>query len=302
MSSQPALARLDSRALVRIAGPDWRGFLQGLITQDVETLAAGELRYGALLTPQGRLLNDLFLLGTADGALLDVQAAQREGLIARLSMYRLRAKVEIAPAEGGVFAAFIAPPLGELSAKPTEGAPFGPSGHFPQGRKSEWLNDPRLPELGWRGYALDASLSAPEDAYDAHRLALGVPDPARDCPDDKTYPIETNFDLLNGIDFKKGCFVGQETTSRMKRRGSIKSRMVPLAFEGPPPPFGSEVLAGELRAGEVRSGRPGRALALMRLDRAATAALTVERRPVRLDPPPWLQAAVGEAALAGQAG
>src|SRR5207245_6215597 len=133
--------------------------------------------------------------------------------------------------------------------------------------------DPRLPELGWRGYG--ASLPpgvavADEDAREAQKLRLGVPGPA-DWGSDKTYPIEANFDLLNGIDFKKGCFVGQETTSRMKRRGQIKNRMLPIAFEGQPPAPGAEVLAGELRAGEVRSGRDGRAIALLRLDRIAGA-------------------------------
>ena len=107
---------------------------------------------------------------------------------------------------------------------------------------------------------------------------------------------------MNGIDFKKSCFVGQETTSRMKRRGAIKSRMVPIAFEGAPPPFGAELMAGDLRAGEVRSGLTGRALALARLDRTAAANLTVEGRPVRLDIPAWLADAVGESALAGNPG
>jgi folate-binding protein YgfZ len=125
--------------------------------------------------------------------------------------------------------------------------------------------------------ATPCDATATEHAYDAHRLAVGVPGPA-DWGTDKTYPIEANFDLLNGIDFKKGCFVGQETTSRMKRRGTIKSRMLPIAFDGPPPAFGSEVLAGELRAGEVLSGRDGRAMALLRLDRIEGADLTADGR------------------------
>ena len=105
---------------------------------------------------------------------------------------------------------------------------------------------------------------------------------------DKTYPIEADFDLLNGIDFQKGCFVGQETTSRMKRRGAIKTRMLPIAFEGPPPPSGTEVLAGELRAGEVLSGRDGRAMALLRLDRIEGAELTADGRPVAGRAPAWM--------------
>lgn len=265
VTDAPRHARLDSRALVRVGGPDWRSFLQGLLTQDVETLADGELRFGALLTPQGRLLFDLFVLGEGDGALLDVAADRREALIQRLSMYRLRAKVDIAADGRGVSALFPGP---------VEAAGFAA--------------DPRLPALGLRGYGADRPTDASEADYDACRLALGVPATA-DWGEEKAYPIDADFDLLNGIDFRKGCFVGQETTSRMKRRGQIRNRMLPIAFDGPPPAAGAEVLAGTLRAGEVLSGRDGRAMALLRLDRIDGAALTVEGRPVRVEKPAWMQ-------------
>jgi folate-binding protein YgfZ len=277
-SAAPLFAVLPERAVIAVSGPDWRPFLQGLITQDVETLAEGELRYAALLTPQGRLLYDLFLFGEADGVRLDVPAAHRDALLARLKLYRLRAKVELAAADEGVAAL------------------FGPQDEAPG---AGWRRDPRMAALGWR--ALDASGQGVGTAgdYDQHRLALGVGDLIRDGLSDKDYALEANLDLLNAVDFRKGCFVGQETTSRMKRRTTVKSRLVPLAFDGPPPPFGAEVLAGTLRAGEVRSGVDGRALALVRLDRAAAGGLTVEGRPVRLDPPDWLQGVVAEAADVG---
>jgi folate-binding protein YgfZ len=259
-------AALPSRALISLGGPDWRDFLQNLITQDVQTMAPGEARFGALLTPQGRLLYDLFAVGREDGAWLDVEAAHRDAIIQRLIMYRLRAKVEIAADETAVSAA------ADRQASGT------------------WVRDPRLPELGWRGYG--ASATTDEGAYDAHRLSLGVPGPA-DWGSDKTSPIEANFDLLNGVDFKKGCFVGQETTSRMKRRGQIKSRMLPISFQGPAPAPGSEVLAGELRAGEVLSGGEGRAMALLRLDRAAGGNLTADGRPLTVEQPAWFLAALG---------
>ncbi|ALL12161.1 YgfZ/GcvT domain-containing protein [Caulobacter henricii] len=265
--STTALAPLSSRAVIALSGPDWRSFLQGLITQDVETLAEGELRLGAILTPQGRLLYDLFVAGTQSGALLDVAAQHREAILQRLTMYRLRAKVEIAASDLTVIAAF-----------PTDGTVENRPGLY---------RDPRLPGLGARAYGLDIAPTTDEGAYDAHCLALGVPGPA-DWLSDKTYPIEANFDLLNGIDFKKGCFVGQETTSRMKRRGLIKTRMGPISFDGPPPAFGTEILAGERRAGEVLSGREGRAMAALRLDRIEAEDLTVDGRPVRLDLPDWL--------------
>ena len=151
--------------------------------------------------------------------------------------------------------------------------------------------DPRIPGLGGRTFGADLAPDATGNDWQAHRLALGIPDPDGDAPSDKTWPIEANFDLLNGIDFAKGCFVGQETTSRMKRRGTIKSRMLPVTFEGASPPFGTEILAGTLRAGEVLSGMEGRAMALVRLDRIEGAALTVDGRPVRVDWPIWMAAA-----------
>jgi folate-binding protein YgfZ len=262
MTHSPAFAHLTGRALIRLGGDDWRAFLQNLISQDVETLRAGEARFAALLTPQGRLLFDLLVIGREDGAWLDVEADHRAALIQRLMIYRLRAKVEIAADDTPVMAAWP--------------APAGPG----------WIVDPRLPALGARGYGVAETANAAEADYDAHRLALGAPGPA-DWGSDKTYPIEANFDLLHGIDFQKGCFVGQETTSRMKRRGLIKTRMLPITFDGPAPAFGAEVLAGTLRAGEVLSGRDGRAMAALRLDRIA-GDLTVDGRPVQVDRPEWM--------------
>lgn len=268
-SSSPAVARLHSRAVILVSGPDARSFLQGLLTQDVETLEDGALRFSGLLTPQGRLLYDLFVVATPEGVLLDVAAEHRTAILARLTLYRLRAKVALTESDQAVFAAFPAAPTDNA------GAP--------------WLTDPRLSGLGARAYGLEAVATATEDDYEAHRLALGVPSPD-DWGSDKTYPIEANFDLLNGIDFKKGCFVGQETTSRMKRRGTIKSRMLPITFKGPAPAPGAELLAGTLRAGEVLSGRDGRAMALLRLDRITDGGLTVDDRPVAVDWPHWLPA------------
>ena len=299
MTTQPIFAELESRALIAVGGPDWRSFLQGLLTQDVETLAPGEARLAALLTPQGRLLWDLFVVGREDGAWLDVAREHREAIVQRLSMYRLRAKVEIAGEDLPVSVLFSDHP-GEGRGPDDERSALRPGSRPSPGRADEgWVVDPRLPELGFRGYGASAppgAVVADGAAYDAHRLSLGVPGPA-DWGSEKTYPIEANFDLLHGIDFKKGCFVGQETTSRMKRRGQIKTRMLPIAFDGEAPPFGAEVLAGELRAGEVLSGAGGRAMALLRLDRIA-GALTVDGRPVRVERPAWILEALGEAALA----
>lgn len=288
-------ARLTSRAVVEVSGPDWRTFLQGLLTQDVLTLATGEARFAALLTPQGKLLLGLFVVGGQNGCFLDVPAERREALVQRLTMYRLRAKVEINDADAPVMALWLSttavPANAGTQVQPLDDVIWAPA--F-AGETGSWIADPRLGALGWRGLDTSGFLEAverDEGAYQTHRLALGVPDPAADFIPDKTYPIEANFDLLGGIDFKKGCFVGQETTSRMKRRGQIKSRMLPIRFEGPPPPFGAEVLAGELRAGEVLSGREGAAMALLRLDRIEGAALSVDGRPVEAWRPAWFDAA-----------
>jgi len=258
-------AHLTSRALLAVSGPDARPFLDNLLSNRVEDLKPGGARAALLLTPQGKYLFDLFVTApAADILLLDVQADRREALIQRLKIYRLRAKIEVEPVDGAVWAAW--------GSDPGEG----------------WHPDPRLGDLGWRGYGREASLDHGEDAYDAHRLLLGVPDPARDCEPDKTFPLEANFDLLNAIDFKKGCYVGQETTSRMKRRSAVKTRMVPLRFEGPAPAPGTPVETREgLRAGEVLSGREGRALALLRLDRAVSGPLVCQGRPMLLDIPGW---------------
>jgi folate-binding protein YgfZ len=275
MTGPAVIATLESRAAIAVGGPDWRDLLQGLVTQDVASLADGEIRFGALLTPQGRLLFDLFFVGRGEGCLIDCAADRRDALVQRLALYRLRAKVEIAPSPASVLAAW--------------------SGEPPAG----FLTDPRAPGLGWRGYGASVPAEATvseEAAYEGHRLALGIPG-TEDWGEDATYPIEANFDLLNGIDFRKGCFVGQETTSRMKRRGQIRSRMAPISFDGPTPAFGSELLAGNLRAGEVRGGRNGVAIASLRLDRLAADPLTFgdghSWRPVW---PDWLAAEAAQGA------
>ena len=158
------VARLSSRALIAVTGADARPFLHNLLTQDVEGLAPGDLRFGALLSPPGRLLFDLFVLGQEDGVLLDVAADRRDALLQRLSMYKLRASVEIAADDRPVFAAWRDTPDG-------------------------FLPDPRTPLLGGRRYG-ETTADATEADYDAHRLAVGVPDPTNDALSDKTYPID----------------------------------------------------------------------------------------------------------------
>ncbi|MCA6232280.1 MAG: folate-binding protein YgfZ [Phenylobacterium sp.] len=253
--------RLTDRALVEVSGEDRLAFLQGLLSQSVEDLAPGEARYGALLTPQGRLLFDLFIIGRPDAVWLDVAADRRDELVTRLKIYKLRSRVDIRPLDAGVWTCWPDAP--------------GPG----------WVADPRregLARRAWGPESPPAETAGPVD-WRRRRLEFGVGD-AEDFDFDRDYPVELNFDRVGGIDFAKGCFVGQETTSRMKRRGQVKTRLVPIRFAGPPPTRGSEVLNGALRAGEVRSGVEGLALALLRLDRL-DGALTADGRTVSAEPP-----------------
>lgn len=266
-------AELNSRAVIALSGAGWAEFLQGLITQDVESLKQGEIRFAALLGPQGRLLYDLFVTASPDGCWIDCATEHRQALMERLFFYRLRARIDIARSDVRVMACW--------------GGGEAPA--------TDWMVDPRLAALGFRGYGAPAPTNAAqvdEDAFERYRLSLGVPGPA-DWRPDTIYPIEANFDLLSGIDFAKGCFIGQETTSRMKRRSVAKTRMSPIAFQGAPPGFGSEILAGGLRAGQALSGHADLAMAIVRLDRLHLHPFKLaDGRPWRPVPPPWLRATI----------
>ena len=256
-------ARLD-RALIRVSGPDGRRFLNNVLTQELDRLDQAGVLYAALLTPQGKVLADMLLWAQPNGGvLIDVDPARAPDLARRLGMYKLRANAAIAPFEGAVL----------VSDSPFEGA----------------RPDPRLPALGWRAIHGGAAPDGGAD-YDAKRIALGVPDLARDAAPDEVFALEALLEELNGVDFQKGCFVGQENVSRMKRRATTRKKFCPIVFDGPPPAQGTPVMAGAAELGSVRGGIAGRAIALLRLDRAlqAEAPLTAEGRPVQLAPPPWL--------------
>jgi folate-binding protein YgfZ len=216
------LARLDDRAVVAVTGPDARPFLHNLLTQDVESLELGQLRHAALLTPQGRILHDMLLWGAKDGVRLDLAAAAVEDLVRRLTLYKLRAKVQIALTDEQVWAAWgedsPPPPAGELARSAGGGT---------------WRSDPRTPMLGFRAltppsvaFGDTSRASGGVERYHRHRIAFGIPDVQADSLHDRAYPLEADYDLLHAIDFKKGCFIGQETTSRMHRRGTLKTRLL----------------------------------------------------------------------------
>ncbi|MSO70486.1 MAG: folate-binding protein [Alphaproteobacteria bacterium] len=265
---------LVSHGIVEVAGPDARSFLQNLITQDLGTVGPRHAGYGALLTPQGRFLHDFLIVERGDSVLLECERTRIGDLVTRLERYRLRAKLTLADSSENwaVYALWGEGAAAALGLEPTPGAArsLGDGVAFV---------DPRLAALGGRALlpaATDAAVLtqlgfAPADAgdYDRHRLALAVPDGSRDLEPDKTVAAEGNLDALGAIAWNKGCYIGQELTTRYRHRGLVKRRLFPVAIEGPMPPPGTPVLAGGKEAGVMRSGAAGRGLALLRLEAAS---------------------------------
>lgn len=261
--------RLD-RALIRASGPDARNFLNNLLTQNLELSGASKVQYGALLTPQGKIVTDVMIWEDDQSLVLEVDRANGGDLLKRLTMYKLRAQVFLEDISNQLAAVW--------SRVPFDGG----------------FCDPRLEALGWRGVASgDVASGDGAAALNSHRIALGVPDLARDAAPEEVFALEALLEELNGVDFQKGCFIGQENVSRMKRRATTRRKFCPVVFEGVPPPFGTPIRAGEAELGSVRTGMEGRAIALLRLDRALGAAdkgeqLFAGETPIRLDPPDWL--------------
>jgi len=289
-------APLADRAVLSVAGPDARGFLQGLVTNDMGRVAAARAIWAALLTPQGKYLHDFMIAAHDDGFLLDAEAARLADLKKRLSMYRLRAKVTLEERPAlAVFALWGDGAAARCGLADEPGAAAAWGGGIA-------LVDPRLAALGVRALipadgaaaALAAAgfAAAPRAGYDRHRIALGVPDGGRDLVADKSYPMENGFDALNGIDFAKGCYVGQEVTARMKHRALVRKRLFPVAIDGAAPPPGTAVRRGDIDAGELRGAEDGIGLALLKLDQAfADAAAPLTAGDARLTPqkPGWME-------------
>ncbi len=259
-------ALLPDRGVVKVSGETARDFLNGLITTDMARLQPGTGRFGALLTPQGKITVDFLITeapsGHGGGFLIDCPRPLAQALTDKLRFYRLRAKVEIENLSDslGVLAAWD----GEAALKP-----------------DLTFTDPRNPELGLR-ILVPAELAqkaanligaemVDSSAYEAHRIALGVPRGGLDFIYGDAFPHETNMDRLAGVDFDKGCYVGQEVVSRMQHRGTARTRTVRLLLDGPAPEPGAAVLAGDKSVGTMGSAADGHALALIRIDRASEA-------------------------------
>jgi len=242
------------RAIYRITGADRESFLQGLVTNDVRDLAT--LTYAALLTPQGKYIADFFLVPEDGAILLDVAEELGAGLVKRLTMYKLRADVTIEPTELYAIRGLETPM---------------PAGAF---------QDPRHPALGWRLYS-ETPGAAPSIDWDRIRATHAIPETGRELTPE-TYILEAGFERLNGVDFRKGCYVGQEVTARMKHKTELRKGFESVALDGPTPAAGAKVTTEDGKeVGELTTVVPGRAIAYLRFDRAKDPLLAGDTRVVR---------------------
>jgi folate-binding protein YgfZ len=259
-------AFLSDRGVVKVSGDGARDFLNGLVTTDVALLRPGLARFGALLTPQGKIVTDFLMTeapsGHGGGFLIDCPRALAQGLADKLGFYKLRAKVTIENLSGS---------LGVLAAWDGD----------PAMQPDLAFADPRHAGLGWRILAPQELAQKVADligadlvdgaAYDAHRISAGVPRGGLDFMYGDAFPHETNMDRLHGVDFDKGCYVGQEVVSRMQHRGTARTRTMRITLDGPAPEPGAAIVAGDKPVGTMGSSANGLGLALIRIDRAADA-------------------------------
>jgi tRNA-modifying protein YgfZ len=290
-------ALLTDRGVIAVKGEDARRLLNGLLTADIAVVAPGTARFAALLSPQGKIAVDGFVAqgSSADALMVDCPRALTSRLVERLNFYKLRAKAHVED---------ISDQIGVLAA-------WDGTGTVHAGLA---FADPRLPAMGLRvllepqeaepaATALGAQLGDPQ-TYEAHRIALGVPSGGVDFAYGDAYPHEADMDQLNGVDFDKGCYVGQEVVSRMEHRGRIRTRVVPVSYSGGAPAVGDPVRADGKAVGTMGSAAAGRGLALLRLDRveeALAASLTLEAGGTSLKvlKPSWARFAVPGNPMAG---
>lgn len=225
------------RMIFDLTGADRLTFLQGMVSNDMRPLGQGDgIRWTALLTPQGKYLADFFVVALGDRLLLDIDAGISEATVKRLSMYRLRADVQIIPSDLAVTCG-----LGDADALP----------------------DPRHPAMGWRHYG--AALDAPLVDWDALRVAHVIPETGIELIPNETYLLEAGFERLNGVDFRKGCYVGQEVTARMKHKTELRKGLARVAVNGSAP-VGTPIMAGEKQAGVIFTQSGGFGIAYLRFD------------------------------------
>ena len=293
-------ALLPGRGVVKVAGDDARSFLHGLVSADILKLAPGAARFCALLTPQGKIIADFFVVEApaqdGGGFFLDLPRSLAAAVVGKLNLYKLRARVMVED---------LSEVLGVLAAWDGQGtASIG-----------LWYPDPRLPALGLRAMLppqraadaaseVGAAMVDPAE-YETHRIALGIPEGGIDFGYSDAFPHEADMDQLGGIDFDKGCYVGQEVVSRMEHRGIARTRALSVRFDGTAPARGAAVMAGDRQVGTMGSSAAGHGLALVRLDRAAEAlsrgeSLVAGGVPIRLSKPDWARFAFPEGSKAAE--
>ena len=294
--AKQAYMLLNDRGLLAVDGEDRREFLQGLISNDTDRISSDCAIYAALLTPQGKYLHDFFVFQFAGALVLDCERERLDDLKKRLTIYKLRAQVKLNDLSDEFAVAAV---TGDSTAEA-----FGLVAE--PGRATTFVGglvyvDPRLAAAGARAVLprteakqtlADAGFSVAGDGeYDALRLALGLPNGSLDLVVEKSILLESGFGELNGVDWQKGCYMGQELTARTKYRGLVKKRLVPVAVDGPLPEPGTPVLRDGKEAGEMRSGAGGRALALMRLEHLEDAGATFTAGDAVISPekPDWAE-------------
>lgn len=248
------LTALPDRAVIAITGPDAKSFLQRVITHGPEGVKTGQAQFSALLTPQGKILAEFFIFDDGDGGLLlDVPASQADSLVKRFALYRLRADAQITLQDELSVAVALGEGEQELQTIAQAIAP-----------------DPRCKGLGLRAIVPAGGPDSEFDAYNTARVSCGVPEFGADYGPAEVFSTDVNHDVLNAIDYKKGCFVGQEVASRMHRKGGVRKRTLGLTAPGGVKP-GDEIFAEERVLGTVTSIYGHHGLALMRIDRVAKA-------------------------------
>lgn len=249
---------LADRGVIEVSGEDAAKFLHNLVTNDIAGLKPGEARFAALLTPQGKILFDFVVFAVGEGRfLLDCPLSLATDLAKRLSMYKLRAKLTVTDLSDSL-----------------EALAFPDADARPEAAALALAPDPRAAALGWRGLAEKGRIAATgaTEAYEARRIRAGVPKGGVDFAYSDAFPHEADMDLFAGLDFKKGCYVGQEVVSRMKHRNLVRKRVTPYRAPGGAPKAGETIRAGEIEIGVTGSSIGEEGLALIRLDRLADAA------------------------------
>lgn len=232
--------RAADRSVLLVTGKDAVTFLQGIVSNDVAPLAkATGLVWAALLTPQGKYLADFFVVATADQLLIDIKTNIADATLRRLTMYRLRADVQISPSDLSVSRGLGMPPVGGFA-------------------------DPRHLTLGWRAYGMQGT--TPSIDWDAIRVAACIPETGIELIPDDSYLLESGFEELHGIDFRKGCYIGQEVTARMKHKTELRKGLLRVRIDGSAP-VGTVILSGDKPSGTLFTQSGGYAIAYLRFDR-----------------------------------